>query len=350
MAPFIVQILINILFTVNIDIIRYRYRLIMENKINIKAPSPTQLGDMPPSTVPDAQTQAVADFGELGFLAATYADLVAKGETALAAKTLAEFQKIYSYFHVSADGKTITFDYNEGAELGVVIDPNSDAFEILSHLPALSHPPTAADVGTYGTFWTSTTEITWKSGATMTIWERILEFFVDTKFTMGRNLGNDITNTSILLFYCSLASIPGAQVSGALDKFVLSVGYHDGALIDLGNIFGIALALCAHLHNDSTLDPDVINAGLNITTTDELYPVLGQFFSSVYQNWVKDYPVSEEAAWEWEARMFPYYTVDSTTVNALPENTDLERRTELSHRISKDLQEILDAHRHKRLS
>jgi len=313
-------------------------------KVTTDPISKPRLGDTASGTVPDADTQAVADIGQLAFLAATYESLVSKygANSDLAQQALKEFQTIYSYYHINGD--TITFDYNEGSQPGVSItDPNT--IELLKHLPVLSNPPSAADVGNYlNKFWNSTDTIHWADGTDQTFLQRAMEFFIDTKFTMANNIANTITNTSILLFYCALANNPGAQLAGTLDKFILSIGYKDGAMIDLGNIFAITEALCAHLHYDSFLNPDVIAAGLSIKTDDPLYQVLGQFFSSVYKTTIADYTLPEEIAWGWESRFFPYYDVKdpNQTVNAplVSEESALEKRLEIEKHLQNELDQM----------
>ncbi len=291
-----------------------------------------RFGDAPPSaTVPDADVQALLDLGVLAFLAATYESLVQKygADSAAAKDALQKFQKMYGFFHINGD--TITFDYDEGNQTVTITDP--DAIAILKQLPVLSNPPTAADVGTYlNKFWYAT------GGKDEPIYQKIIEFLLDKKFNM-QNCSDTITKTAVLLFYCSLANAPDAQIAGILDKDFLGLGYQDGGMIDLGNIFWITAALSEHLQNDSFFDPDLIAAGLSIDTKDPLYQMLGQYFSAHYKDWVQN-PISEADAWQMESRFFPYFWLEKTSssINAIPisDNTQVEKEEEVEREFGRE--------------
>lgn len=318
----------------------------MNNDINVKADPAiqTQPLGVPNAEPPDADTQAVTDLGELAFYAATYASLLANGASpAKLQAVLNEIEKVYGYFHVN--GNTITFDYNEGAQTVTITDPNT--LEILQHLPKFSNPPTSTDISNFlNNVWNSTTPIVWSDGTSQTLVQKIMEYFVDAKVSI--NPSDTITDTSLILFYFSLVNVPGNIVT-FLDKFVLGVGYHDGAMIDEGNIWGLTQALCAHLVVDKTLDPAIIAEGLSISTQDPMYQIMGAYFNANYQNLIANpnsNPVYyEKLTWEWEARAFPSSAnAGQGPVDALPdsdntqmENREAEQRLELSRQLSEHL-------------
>ncbi len=271
----------------------------------------------------DAEIQALLDLGELAYLANTYEDLLKKGgPQSLIDKTLAEFQKLYSYYHINGDA--ITFDYNEGTQPGVPItDPQ--VIQMLKQLPQMSNPPTGADVGNYlKNVWNADQP---GSGQSETLVQQIITFLVDSKYCVQNNIQNTITNTALLLFYCSLINNPIAQKAGTLND-LLKEGYYNGGMLNLGNIYAIASSLRDHLANDTTLlSADVIQAGLSISTDDPNYQLLGTTFQALLLQPAGD----EEMAWKWEARFFPYYfngNSQQRTINALPdaENTQFENR------------------------
>lgn len=278
----------------------------------------------------DADNQAFLDLGQLLYLANTYLDLMSKGETAEAAKVLQEFQATYALFHFSTDANgnvTVTFDYDEGAQKGVPIT-YGPFLEIFQQLPKLSNPPTGADLTTWQNAFYSTTPITWPDGQKQTLLERMLLALFDSHFSLANNLANPITNTSFLLFYLSLVNSPGNIAAGTLDD-ILSEGYYDGSMFNAGNIRAIAMALRDHLANDSTiLSSDVVLAGLQITTKDQLYPQLASWFENTTPDGSRE---SED--WMWEAEFFPISNAGTSqkTINALPdrENSNLANQLAL---------------------
>jgi hypothetical protein len=257
--------------------------------------------------VPDADIQAVSFLGELAFLAATYQ---ADPTSTAGQEALAKFQQIYGFFHIN--GNTVTFDYNNGTQLGVAItDPG--ALAILKQMPTLSNPPTGADLGKYLTnFWYATPA----DPLTQPIVEQVMSYYDETTFAMGANLDNPTTNSAVLLFYLSTANVPGAGFAAILDKNILQV---TNGMIEEGGLYGVADALCAQLASDNNfLNPAMIAAGLSIPTKDPRYQDLGIYFTANYQTLMNQNP--GELAWVWEARLFPSSRTDaaSTQVDAPP--------------------------------
>lgn len=318
----------------------------MDNRVILSSQDVSSVAPLadPTQAPSDAGTQAVADLGSLAFYIATYQSLEAQGASQDKLNAaMAEIERIYGYFHVN--GSTVTFDYDEGAEPGVPItDPA--ALLILGQLPTFSNPPTSAEMSDFmNNVWNSTTPIHWSDGTSETIIQKVLEYFVDSGFNM-RNSPSTVTNTSILLFYFSLANSP-AQVSGILDQYLLGVGYEDGGMINLGNIFVLTQVLCAHLVNDPNMNPDVLAEGLSISTKDPLYQVLGQVFNANYQNLISNpYPNPtywEQVAWDEEGRFFPSSTAPGQkSIDALPvsDNQSLQDREKVNKGLSKELDSL----------
>lgn len=252
-------------------------------------------------TAEDATAQALLQIGLLGLLASKYSALEAKYQaargsdrTAIRAEMdaiLATFNQIEGYYQLSGD--TLTFKYNEGAQSIQLTDPT--LIKLVQTMPSTPDKFTI--------FWADPTD---------TPAVAIMSWLQQDK--LNYETASPVTKAMALFFMLSTEVITTGKMAGVAAQFINIQRLFPNQLI-------ISLALCAFLHNDKTLNPDVIADCLNIDDTTGAYKEFSDLFSANYKEWVKNPIIPESGILFYEMLYWPEYPTQpqpTKVINAAP--------------------------------